>query len=312
MRSPPNVQRAPSCRPRRRGASFVFFLGTALLVATIGLTALAVLRVKLRAARVENDRAVARFNARAAVDFAMLTVASDSDWRNHVAHDTWQTGTEIGDGSFSYKIVDETNGDLTTDPNGEVRVYGKGLSGDAVWIYSVTVQPPPAGLNPNLITNGDLETGAAAPWVNGGDCTVAASADGTVVHSGLWGMEVTNRLTADAGPEQTLISPIVSGSTYYVSLWVKMRELPDTVSITLSLSTMGGPQDLEIARAQVDTSWTHLMGTVTPTWSGSLLNASVSVRTDSTLKDFVLDDVRVRMLLTEIGPLAGTWRREAE
>ena len=297
---------------RRRGASYIFFLGTALLVTIIGLSALAVMRVRLRAAAVENDTAAARFYARSAVDSALLTIAGDDDWRSHIAHGAWDTERPIGDGSLTFKIIDEVNGNLTTDPNAPVRVFGKGMAGEAIWIYSVKVQPPPAGLYPDLITNGGIETGAATPWVATIGCDVSASGDASVVRSGLWGLEIKNRLSADAGVGQTLAAAIEEGATYYGELWVKMRDVPDIIWFRLRIETMFDTFLFRFDQAQVGTEWTRLSGTITPSWSSTATHVVLDVGTELTNKDFLIDDVSMRLLPTEIGPLAGTWQREAD
>jgi hypothetical protein len=304
--------RARTAGARRRGVSYVFFLGTALLVAVIGLSALAVMRVRLRAAAADTDRATARYYARSAIDAALQTIADDDQWRENFTNDAWASSRQIGNGSFTYKFVDETHGNLTSDPNGKVRVYGKGVSGDSVWLYSVQVQPPPAELYPDLITNGDFETGDVVPWANDGDCSVTATNDALLVHSGTWALEVTGRASAGAGPRQALAGTVEQGATYYADLWVKMKDIPDTVWVQLKLDTDGGLVQFEFARAQVGTSWTHLAGTVTPTWTGAVITTTLKVATLATSHDYVLDDVNVRFVPTEIGPLAGTWQREAE
>jgi hypothetical protein len=312
MSAIPQIQRTLNHRARRRrGASYVFFLGTALLVATIGLTALAVMRVKLRAAAVDNDSAIARFNARTAVEIAMLTIASDSNWRDTIVHGDWETSEQIGDGSFTYKIVDEKNGNLTTDKNSQVRIYGKGESGDALWIYSVLVQPPPDSLFPDIIDNGDFETGAEVPWTLMGGSTLSISGDAAIVHSGAWGMQVKTRPTPDAGLGQLLSSSLEKGATYYADFWIKMKDTPDVVSVIVNLTSDGGPESLDVVQAQADTSWTHIAGTFTPTWTGTLFTSSFTIKTTLTTSEFMLDDVSMRKLTTDIGPLAGTWQREA-
>ena len=83
---------------RRRGASYVFFLGTATLVVIIGLSALTVLRVKSRAAEGGHDSVAAQLYAQSAVEQALLTIYTDGGWRGTISPDTWSAPQAIGQG----------------------------------------------------------------------------------------------------------------------------------------------------------------------------------------------------------------------
>jgi hypothetical protein len=71
--------------------------------------------------------------------------------------------------------------------------------------------------------------------------------------------------------------------------------------------------DLVVTAAQsVGNSWTKVTGTLTTTWTGSLLEASWRAFTypDGGTSDFYIDDARMwRQQPT--GLIPGTWRREA-
>ncbi len=311
-RSAPAHKKDLSARFSRRGTSYLFFLGTALLVTIIGLSAMMVLRVKLRAAEGLGDRATAKLYAQSAVDAALLAIYSDRTWRTSITHDTWVAEQTFGDGSLTYKLVDEADGDLSADTNAPVRVYGKGVCRESVWIYSVLVQPPLESLPSNVIVNGDFETSVAAPWQAVGGCELEVRDGGEHVHSGEWGMKVKNRTDSAAVPQQTLPIILQSGATCRTDLWLKMKDDPEDVSVGLWIVTDSGSEYFEFAQAEIWKEWTHVSGSVAPTWSGAFVEAIFTVGTTVSDQEFYVEDVSVTQMPGSFGPLPGTWRREAE
>ena len=72
----------------RRGSVYVLVLGTALVVTILGLTAVAVTRVSLRAEAQDADARQAALLAQSAAEHAVAAVASDVTWRDkHVDGD---------------------------------------------------------------------------------------------------------------------------------------------------------------------------------------------------------------------------------
>lgn len=290
----------------------MLFLGTATFVTLIGLSALTGIRIKHRAASGDHDRVTARLYAQSAVEMALVTIYADPNWRDTIAPGAWQTRSSIGDGSFTWKIVDETNASFTTDRNAPVRVFGEGTSGGSVWIYSVVVQPPLESppTQTDTLVNGDMESGILG-WI-GTQCNINSAND--TAHGGLACLEVTDRDVTGGGPEQNVTGSIKNGVPYSVDLWVKLDDGPETVIATLWLQTSEGNRSIQVSRS-VGTSWTRIGGLLTPTWTGTLISADLLVSTSTSTQGFRLDDVRMWEDQTararEVGPLAGTWRRES-
>ncbi len=298
-------------RSRRHGSAYILFLSTAMLVTIIGLSALMAVRVKMRAAEAGHDGTAAQLYAQSAVDAGLLAMYADASFRSAIDHDTWQAAQLVGDGSFTWKLVDETNDSLTADRNAPVRVYGQGVCGESVWIYSVAVQPPLEAFPPNIIVNGNLETGAPEPWWEFGDCDLEIRNESNDHHSGTYGLKVKERDAPYSGPRQTIA--VERNLSYRGDMWVRMKDSTDDVLFLLGIETDGGWDWFTLATAQVsETAWTRLSGPVTPTWSGTLIRAVLKAETTLDKNDFFIDDVSMRQVPGAVGPILGTWRREPQ
>ncbi len=295
-------------RFRRRAASYVFFLSAAMLVTIIGISSLTVVRLKLRAADGGYHGATARLYAQSAIEAATLAIYADTNWRDTISHDTWRTTQSIGDGSFTWKLADEINSSLTADRSASTRVYGRGVCGDSVWVYSVLVQPPLESLPSNMLVNGDLETGAPSPWTGQGGAQIEARTDAP--HDGKAYAYVKNRSDLDAIPTQTLSGSLVSGTTYRAECWVKLNDQADGVWLGLLINTDTEWEYFEFTEADAETSWTHLSGEVTPVWSGTATAAVFQMGTAIIDQEFMFDDVVLLKVPGPLGPVPGTWRRE--
>ncbi|MBU0617198.1 MAG: hypothetical protein KKI02_05740 [Planctomycetes bacterium] len=127
-------------RARCRGAAYVFFLGTALLVTIIGLSALTVVRIQLRAAEGANDVTAARIHARSAIDLGLAMINLDTNWRGNLGSGPWASDRPIGDGTLSVEvtIIDDGDGNAA---NNIVELTGTGAQGEALHITKVTLVP---------------------------------------------------------------------------------------------------------------------------------------------------------------------------
>ena len=125
----------------RRGTVYILVLGTAMIVTTIGMSALLIMRVHTRIAEASLDEVKARFYAQSAVDVATFWIAADADWRPTYTNDTWTPYDTAGELKFRLKFVDEQDGDLADDVYQPVRVYAEAKVKAAVRIYAVVVEP---------------------------------------------------------------------------------------------------------------------------------------------------------------------------
>lgn len=128
---------------RARGSIYIFVLGTALLVTVIGLSAIIVARINTRRTGSLKDQPEAMALGLSAVEAAVAAVNNDPDWRTNYLNDTETPAVQLGNGTISWKLVDE-DGDLADDPMDAVRVYGIGRVNENVWVYSAIL----SGLTP--------------------------------------------------------------------------------------------------------------------------------------------------------------------
>lgn len=122
---------------RHRGSVYVFVLSTALLVTCIGLSSLLGVRVERRTAAVTQAAAQTRLGAASFLEVVVLRIAQNPTWRSTYTHDVWTTDETVDDITYSFKFVDEQDGDLSDDGYQPVRLYTKASVGEAMRIYSV-------------------------------------------------------------------------------------------------------------------------------------------------------------------------------
>jgi hypothetical protein len=297
-------------RPRRRRASmYLAVLMTAMIVAIIGLSALAATRVQSRAAESGNDIAAARFAAQSAIEMGMLTLNNTPTWRTTYTHDVWIPERGLGDGTYTWKLVDERNLSLTKDTTAPVRLCGRGVVGDAVRTESVLLQtgfPDPT----NLLGNPGFERGVK-DWTDPSDCDLAL--DTATPHGGLASLWVKNRADDYAGPLQEITDDITEGVTYEVAVWVKMRSFSENAWLSVRYRTEYGWSTDYFAVQSVGTGWALVTGEFTTSWPGTLQTAYWKIETYWSSQDFMIDDVVVRKagaVPPAALPIVGTWRRE--
>jgi Carbohydrate binding domain len=299
---------ATPIRARRRGASYVFFLTTALLVTVIGMSALTAVRVMRQSAEGANDAAQAQVLAQSAVEQALLAIHGNATWRDSRVHNTWSTPQPLGEGTLAWKLVDEINGGFKADRNARVRVFGKGVCGPSTWIYSVLVQPPPEALPVERLNNGDLETGLVSPWWSTG-CNLKLDSVETCGNNSLL---IWQRVSATASANQTLVTKIQADTTFRVRAWIRTRSSPETVNVAVRVRSAAGWVNFPVASLAATTTWQSVEGTVTPTWAGALIDACLEIAGTTLSQEILIDDVSLKPAPGQVGVVPATWRREAQ
>jgi len=295
----------PARRGCRRGSIYLATLGTAVIVTIIGLSALLVARVHRATAAAVEDATRARIAADCAVDVMIFRLAGQSDWRDVLENDVWTSEEIAGDATVSYKLVDEIDGDLSNDDTQPVRLYAKARVGRAVRICSVLLNPPDWD---NILTNGDMESGTAG-WSGQGLCDLLSTS--TSPHGGNACLYVRDRTSSSAGPVQDVTSSLQNGKAYGVEVWVKMSSCFEYVRVSLNVVSSGSGSQSFSFSAPGETGWTRVAGSLTPTWSGTLDSATLSVTTFWSTQRFYIDDATVILLQSPpMRPVPGTWRKE--
>lgn len=291
----------------RRGGMYVAVLMTAMIVAVIGISALTITRIELRSAEGAKDTIEARFYAQSALEISSYLINTDRNWRTTYSNDTWVAEQPIGNGTYTWKLVDERDADLANDPNRPVRLYGKATVHEALRIYSVLLEPPTP--KPNLLSNGDMESGTTG-WY-GYFCDIGSVTGER--HSGTAALEAKNRVDYYAGSAQTITGTIENGTAYELQAWVKMRSGASIVRFVMYVENTLSQYwwFIDGATWVGDTEWTRITGTMTPTWTGTLSEAFVKVSTESGTGELYVDDVVLRVAPdVNLVVVGGSLRRE--
>lgn len=110
------------CRSRRRASIYAAVLLTSTFVVTVGLTAVAAVRLQGRTLEDTGATQAARLLAQAGLDYALQKIATTSTWRADVAGGGWAGRIPFGNGEFTLNITDPVDGDLTDDPLEPVQI----------------------------------------------------------------------------------------------------------------------------------------------------------------------------------------------
>jgi hypothetical protein len=296
---------------RRRGAMYLAVLLTATIVAIIGISALAATRIQLRAAEGDNNVAAARFYAQSAIEMGAFAVNSLASWRTTYTHGAWISDRAIGNGTYAFKLVDEENGNLTADPLGPVRLYGRGSAGEAVRTYSVVLAPET--IPQNVLSNPGFESGTT-DWYILSPGSAEMGLDTSAPHSGTACVQLKNRDNRWNGPTQDITSVVKNGTPYEVDFWVNMDGYFDDVRGVFRLESTGDGVTYPQIQVTPGAGWVEITGTITPVWNGDLISAAFYIGTSSFANPFRVDDVIVKVADSAIPMVAapGTWRREVD
>ncbi len=127
--------------PHRRGSVYLIVLMTSMIVTVIGLSALLVMRVQLRAAANTNDSAQARLFARSGIEMGLLWIQQDPNWRTKKGNGLWADNVPMGSGTFSLEAFDPVDNDITDSPDDPVILTATGIKGQSRHKLQVTLEP---------------------------------------------------------------------------------------------------------------------------------------------------------------------------
>ena len=122
----------------RRGSAYAIVLATSTLVTLIGLASLTLARVERRGQAGVEHAPQARMNALAGIDFALLIVNQDLNWRS--THSVPVTGRQMpSDGAYDLAASDPVDGNLTNNNTDAVLLTATGVHGEARVKLQVTL-----------------------------------------------------------------------------------------------------------------------------------------------------------------------------
>jgi len=211
----------------------------------------------------------------------------------------------IGSGQYTWKYAQESADTVTGERH--VRLYGRGMAGDAVRTYSVLTQISVS--NPNLLSNPGIESGTS-DWTGLGDCDLEQSTDRP--YAGTYCLHVKNRVDPWSGPRQEISADLESGVFYDLEVWVRTKDFTENVTLCAWVRSMFGWTQVSADTVTVGNEWTRLQGTIQPTWFGDLLQAYFKVETEWSNREFWIDDASLKESSATVSvlPIPGTWRQE--
>ena len=297
---------------RQRGSIYITGLAAATMTAIRARAALRVARSERRSVEMVTSAQQARIAAHSAVEYVILRLNTDmTNWRSMFANDVWSPAVTLGDATIRFKIADESDGQLANNASDPATLTVRAVVGDAVRMYSVTIETYTHPAPSNLLLNGGMESGVTG-WTAdpaGQASLVAMSGSGAKVGSGY--MRVANRLISTAGPAQP-VTGLVNGQTYYTEVWLRTPLLLATASIAIELDTSYGAQTVMPTPALVGPSWTKVSGVLNVNWIGDLHAARWKISTLSLLTDLYVDEavfIATSSLPPETRLVPGTWRQ---
>ncbi len=125
---------------RRRASVYLLVLGASMIMITIGVSALASVRIERATVNDTTDLSIARLHARSAIELGFLLIRSDTNWRANRTNGPWFTNQPIDTGTMSLSVTDPDDGDLVATPNNFVDLTGTGFSGPAKYQLRVTLR----------------------------------------------------------------------------------------------------------------------------------------------------------------------------
>lgn len=283
-----------------RGGVFIAVLGVTLFVTLVGLSAMMLVGSEREALRAVSEARLASTDAHSAIEIALTRVAGDASWRTTRRSGVWSDAEMLGDTKWSSML--EYDEGTPADEEVEATLTVGARHNESARFYSVDVVVPPNGtsLSPNLCPNPDFE-GTYSPWYPLA-CTL--SLDSSKQHGGAQSLSVSGRFIPSTGPLLELKSIVTDGTSYQVSMWVRVADgATETIRVSMTSMVEFTATEDRFDVAGVDKNWTHVSGVLTPDWENgrSPDNVTLRIETVGTKTDLWIDDVEIR----EITPVTG-------
>jgi len=152
-----------------------------------------------------------------------------------------------------------------------------------------------------LLDNPNMDDGTTG-WTPSGECTLAPDAD---VSDAPWSIRADNRSAVTDGPSQDVTDKIQSGETYHARVEAKWLDGVSEANLRISLRIESSGSGVQY----FSTSWTAIQsgdfdlleGGLTPTWTGSLIDAKWVVESESETTGFKIDRAAFYLAEAESG-----------
>jgi hypothetical protein len=263
---------------RRHGGVYVAVLGSALIIALLGMCALLGQRIENRLVASSTDIRQAQLNANTAVELALLTMKQDTSWRTNYSNGNWFTGRSTGNGTCTANVVDPNDGSLSNGSDDPVVVTGIGYSGQAEQRLKITVDARKDPLS-------CLRSAVAV----GGTITLS----GNTLRTN--GLTTANQITATSAQVYGKVQATsVSGSTYNSTTTTvtsdKRPTMPDWTSVFNYYRTNGTQIDINSLptttpnlgqNTSIESGITYWTGTATGTGSATIDQSNNQIHSGS-------------------------------
>jgi Carbohydrate binding domain len=217
---------------RRKGGVYVAVLGSAMIIALLGMCALIGQRIENRLVVASSDIRQAQLNANTAVELALLAIKQDTSWRTTYSSGTFFTGRSTGNGTCSASAVDPVDGNISSGADDPIVITGIGYSGGAQQRLQVTLDPKKS---PYTCLRSAISTGG----------TITLSSD--ILRTN--GLTTANQISATSSQVYGKVEATsVSGSTYNGTATTvtadKRPTMPDWTSVFSYYRTNGTSIDI--------------------------------------------------------------------
>jgi hypothetical protein len=228
-------------RHQRRGGIYVFVLGSALLVMTIGLTSLLAARGQGRYAADEKDLVRARFIAQSGIELQMLAIGKDHAWRSSYGEGLWAANQPLDGGFVSLYGSDPYDADPSSGGFDPIVLSASARYGAARYMLSVQLIAPAQPLellSTGVHATGPIQVKSGTTTVIGGPLSTNGNAriDGTLegdlhaaTRSGSGTVTGTSTVPAPAKP-----SPPSTVVNDYIALSTALPSSPTLERVVLS------------------------------------------------------------------------------
>lgn len=196
---------------------------------------------------------------------------------------------------------------------GEVRVDEDSILAADPLLYAKPPQGYATFPDPgNLLTNGDMENGAAGWSKLGANTNLITSSD---AHTGTASLRVAARDTPSSGIQQDVTARLLSGFAVTSEVWLKMLDSQETVEIVLEVDSSVEGVQRWVQSAAVGIEWSRVQLEHEPVWSGTLNYARWQIRSTASNQEFFLDDAIIHQPgqgpASTLSAVPGSWRAES-
>src|SRR6056297_204265 len=158
---------------QRRGSTYMIVLFTSMIVAVVAFAGFQRMQVDQQTATMQRDWNDAAVLAASAVEFALVKLGNDHDWRTAYrdrVDGNYTTPIALGRGTIRWQLEDPDDGQIDNDAEDGVRIYGAGKIGQSERVFSVLAWPsgsPLDGLRSAVHAGGTLRIASSVDVRNG-------------------------------------------------------------------------------------------------------------------------------------------------